>query len=67
MTEIYNYALWKFRTLNYSLPIEREKLYNIDRSERQCFIHVICQNGDVEDEYHYMFVSPALEDERNDL
>lgn len=56
MTTIYNYILCKFRTSDDSLPILKEKWYNTDRNERNC---LICQIGDVGDEYHCIYVSPA--------
>ena len=55
------YTLCKFRTSNHSLPIEKGRWHNIDRSDRKCSI---CTKRDIGDEYHYIFVCPALQDER---
>ena len=43
----------KFRTCNNYLPIETGRWQNISRSDRLC---TLCDNGDVGDEFHYLFI-----------
>ena len=43
--------MFKFRTLNHKLPIQRGRLYGIPRNERVC---TKCQSADLGDEFHYV-------------
>ena len=54
-------TLCKFRTVNHKLPIETGRWRNIARENRLC---LLCNSGDIGDEYHYIFSCSAFEDDR---
>ena len=37
--------------MNHSLPIEKGRYYDIEKSQRKCHL---CQSDDLGDEYHYL-------------
>ncbi len=45
--------LCKYRTCNHRLPIETGRYLKLERNRRICNL---CHNGDLGDEYHYLFV-----------
>ncbi len=45
--------LCKYRTCNHRLPIETGIYLKLERNRRVC---KLCGNGDLGDEYHYLFV-----------
>ncbi len=56
--------LTKFRLCNHKLPIEIGRYQNIDRQFRVC---IKCLNGDIGDEYHYLFICNFFSGERKKL
>ena len=47
-----NLTLSKFRTTNHKLPVENGRWKNIARENRIC---PLCNNGEIGDEFHYLF------------
>jgi hypothetical protein len=45
-------TLSKFRITNHKLPVENGRWKNIARENRIC---PLCNNGDIGDEFHYLF------------
>ncbi len=65
--DIYKYKtdrsiLSKFRVSAHRLAIEKGRYQNIDRNERLC---KSCNNGNIEDEFHFFSVCPHYESLRN--
>jgi hypothetical protein len=50
-------TLSKFRTTNHKLPFENGRWKNIARENRIC---PLCNNGEIGDEFHYLFKCPAI-------
>ena len=53
-----------FRTLNHRLPIQRGRFIGVLRKERVCNL---CNNGDIGDEFHYVFQCNYFNNDRNNL
>jgi hypothetical protein len=47
-----NFTLSKFRTTNHKLPVENGRWKSIARENRIC---PLCNNGEIGDEFHYLF------------
>ena len=45
-------ALCNFRCTNHKLPIEKGRFWGVDRDDRICDL---CDNGNLGDEFHYLF------------
>ena len=43
----------KFRCCNLEIPVEKGRLYNIERDNRLC---LLCNGNSVGDEYHYLVI-----------
>ena len=54
-------ALFQFRIGTYILPVNNRKQLDVSRSERICRI---CDEGVIDDEIHFLFECPKLEDLR---
>ena len=54
-------VLCKFRTMNHSLPIEKGRYFNIERSQRLC---TLCNKDIIGDEYHYLFECTYFDTDR---
>ena len=54
-------TLCKFRSGNHKLPIVKGRYENINRAERFC---LLCNQEEIGDEYHYLFVCPHFNNER---
>jgi hypothetical protein len=46
-------ALSIFCTCNNRLPLEVDRWYGIERSQRKC---TLCNDNEIGDEYHYLFI-----------
>ncbi|MEW8548382.1 MAG: reverse transcriptase family protein, partial [Candidatus Thiodiazotropha sp.] len=56
------YNMFKFRSSNHKLPIEKGRWENIDHADRKCNL---CQKNDIGDEFHYLLVCPFFKRERS--
>lgn len=54
----------RFRTTNHNLPIESGRWGNTDRNDRKCNL---CNLNEVGDEFHYLFVCSAFQNERSNF
>ena len=52
----------KLRTSNHYLPVETGRWNNTERHERKC---TSCNDNELGDEYHYIFVCDNFRNERN--
>ena len=57
-------TLMRFRTTNNSLPVQKERFFNVPRSERVC---TFCDREEVGDEFHYLFICDALYEQRKKI
>jgi hypothetical protein len=58
---IYIYALCKFKCVNHYLPIVTGRYSDTPYEERTC---TFCQNNDIGDEFHYLFICGKFATER---
>jgi hypothetical protein len=56
-----NLTLSKFRTTNHKLPVENGRWKNIARENRIC---PLCNNGEIGDEFHYLFKCQYFSNQR---
>ena len=54
-------TLCRFRTVNHKLPIESGRWQNIARENRKC---LLCNSGDIGDEFHYVFMCSVFDENR---
>ena len=52
----------RFRSMNHRLPIEYGRFFRVERAKRKC---KLCNNGDIGDEYHYLFVCDFFKRDRS--
>ena len=52
----------RFRSMNHRLPIEYGRFFRVERAKRKC---KLCNNGDIGDEYHYLFICDFFKRDRS--